>query len=315
VAVDTDRFLGRATAAKRESKYVEFKEAFDPKSDGAWIELIKDFAAIANSGGGVIVVGVRNDGSSSAGDVRPVLNLDGATIGDKLVRYVGTNFDEFEIHPVVRHGKRAAAIVVGSCGDAPLVFQQPGAYTTEHGKSKTAFHRGAIYFRHGAKSEPATSDDLRDFIERRLDLIRDSWLGGIKQVVTAPRGAEIVTIERRRSEGVPERIRITTDEDAPIYGRIDPDITHPYRQKELIEEVNKRLPSKEQINSWDIQSVKRVHEIDPAHRPDFARQGKFDLAPQYSEDFAGWLVDQYNRNNLFFVRARVQYGDLLRSAS
>jgi hypothetical protein len=38
---------------------VEFKEQFDTGDDGGWLELTKDFAAIANIGGGVIVVGVQ----------------------------------------------------------------------------------------------------------------------------------------------------------------------------------------------------------------------------------------------------------------
>ncbi|MFN2471798.1 MAG: RNA-binding domain-containing protein [Gaiellaceae bacterium] len=81
---DTDRFLPKARAGRRESKYVEFKEQFDRTNDGEWLELFKDFVAIANIGGGVIVIGVRNDGTASGADVRPVLALDGATICDKL---------------------------------------------------------------------------------------------------------------------------------------------------------------------------------------------------------------------------------------
>jgi predicted HTH transcriptional regulator len=71
-------YLPRAVEAQRESKYVELEEQFDPTNDGDWLELTKDLAAIANVDGGVVVIGVRNDGSSSGADVRPVLALDGA---------------------------------------------------------------------------------------------------------------------------------------------------------------------------------------------------------------------------------------------
>ena len=46
-------------------------------------------------------------------------------------------------------------------------------------KQKTAFSAGTVYFRHGAKSEPGTSEDLRASLERELDRIRSSWLDGI----------------------------------------------------------------------------------------------------------------------------------------
>lgn len=293
MTLDVERFLDRAREAKRESKYVDFKEQFDPRVEGEWIELIKDFVAMANSGGGVVVVGVRNDGSASGADLRPILEVDAAKIADKLVRYVAENFDEFEVHEIRRSGSRAAAIVIGSREEAPLLFQRQGTYTDAREREKTPFHRGGVYFRHGAKSEPGESVDIRGFIDRRLDGVRESWLGGIKRVVTAPRGAEIVAIERApQPEGEPTRIRITTEEDAPVYGRIDPDITHPYRQTELIGEVNRKLPNGTEINSWDVQAVRCIYEIDPNTHPDFARQGKFDLAPQYSDEFVDWLVRQ-----------------------
>ena len=52
----------RATRAKRETRSLDFKERFDPDSTADWTELVKDFMAMANSGGGLIVVGVCNDG-------------------------------------------------------------------------------------------------------------------------------------------------------------------------------------------------------------------------------------------------------------
>ncbi len=63
--------IERARLAKRESKYAEFKERFDPESDGEWAEIVKDFAAIANSGGGIVAIGLRNNGSVSSANVKP----------------------------------------------------------------------------------------------------------------------------------------------------------------------------------------------------------------------------------------------------
>jgi hypothetical protein len=119
---NVDRHLKRAREVDREGKYVDFKGQFDVTIEGEWIELIKDFVARANSGGGVLVVGVANDGSHSGADVRPVLGLDGAKICDKLVRYVGEDFDDFEVHAVRRGERNVAAIVVGPATEAPLVF-------------------------------------------------------------------------------------------------------------------------------------------------------------------------------------------------
>ena len=55
--------IKQATIAKRESKYLEFKECFDINSAQDWCEIIKDIVAIANSGGGILVFGAKSDGT------------------------------------------------------------------------------------------------------------------------------------------------------------------------------------------------------------------------------------------------------------
>ncbi len=72
--------VDKGLKAKRESKYVEFKRSFDPASTGAWCELIKDIVAMANTGGGVILIGLDNGGIPSKEDVQPVFNIDHATL-------------------------------------------------------------------------------------------------------------------------------------------------------------------------------------------------------------------------------------------
>jgi hypothetical protein len=74
------------------------------------------------------------------------------------------------------------------------VFQKPGTYDIGSGKQKAAFSIGTVYFRHGAKSEPGTSDDLRAVIERQLEVIRHSWIKGVRKVVQAPAGSQIIAI-------------------------------------------------------------------------------------------------------------------------
>ena len=71
----------------RETKGAELKDRFDPSSEGEWCALLKNLAAIANSGGGIAVIGARNNGAASGFDVQSVLDLDGAVITDKLFRY------------------------------------------------------------------------------------------------------------------------------------------------------------------------------------------------------------------------------------
>ena len=81
------RLVGRAETAEKESKYLDFKSAFDPDSTVEWAEVIKDIVAFANSGGGVIVFGVNDDGSTADYDTSRIYNLDAADITNKIEAY------------------------------------------------------------------------------------------------------------------------------------------------------------------------------------------------------------------------------------
>jgi predicted HTH transcriptional regulator len=183
----TDTPIERVRNARRESKYIDFKEKLDISQAGEWCEIVKDIVAIANSGGGWILIGAKNDGSPSKADVTEVSTMDPAQITDKIFKYTGEQFSDFDIQEIEKNGNKLAAIQIKGV-TIPLIFTQPGNYDIGGGKQKTAFGRGTVYFRHGAKSEPGNSKDLRDCINREIEEVRKSWLGNIRKVVTAPTG-------------------------------------------------------------------------------------------------------------------------------
>ena len=108
------------------------------------------------------------------------------------------------------------------------------------------------------------------------------------------------------AEGPQIAVRLTADPDAPVYGQIDADVSHPYRQKEVVREVNARLPEGVSITPYDVLSVRRVHSIDEESHPDLAHVPKFGTT-QYSDAFVDWLLAQYERDPDFFARAKAQY--------
>jgi hypothetical protein len=283
-----NRLLARAAEASRSSKRVLVTPTFDV------VQVVRDIAAMANSGGGVIVL----DGIAGA---------DEELLHQELARHAEPEFESFTVEPISRDGRPATAIVVDGAAGAPLVFTRSGRYRDADGGEHVAFVRGGLYFRHGAKSEPATGLDVRDFIRRQLDATRAQWLANIRAVMHAPDGAEVAVVEtaERDEEGRPTLIRLTTDPHAPLYGQVDPDHSHPYRQKEVIREVNARL-GEGSVNAFDVLSVRRVHAISEETRPEFVHVPKFG-SPQYSDAFVDWLVTEYERDPEFIAQAKVRY--------
>jgi predicted HTH transcriptional regulator len=87
-----------AIDANAESAVLDFKSSFEG-SAANWCELIKDIIAMANSGGGAIVVGVNDDGTPAPTDLTAILAIDPATIVDKIKKYTAQHFSGCTIAP------------------------------------------------------------------------------------------------------------------------------------------------------------------------------------------------------------------------
>lgn len=292
----------KVAASLSESADLDFKASFDVTSAQDWCEFIKDFVAMANSGGGIVIFGVNDDGSPSESNLDGLAALDPAVMVDKIKKYTGQHITGFVIRRVERNGTPVVAVKV-SGSRIPIVFTAPGTYDVGGGKQKSAFGLGTVYFRHGAKSEPGTSEDLRAAQERELDRIRSSWMEGIAKVVTAPVGAAIQVLPGEvnlsgAEDAVP--FRLVDDESAPAFRAVRTDKLYPYRQKELVARVNALLGERK-VTAHDVLCVRKVHEIESNqtffYKPQFS-------SPQYSEAFAEWLIEQYRSDANFFNAAR-----------
>ena len=290
-----------------EAEDLDFKSAFH-SNPGELLEIIKDMVALANSGGGTILVGVNDDGSPSGNDIASIMSIDPADITNKIYKHTGVHFHEFEFVAKQKHGQEICVISV-QASRIPLVFTSVGNYEVG-GKPKIAFAVGTIYFRHGAKSEPGNSSDLRAFLEREVEAIKDSWLEGIVKVVEAPVGSRVAILPPQSQPPGPSGVlplRLTDDPKAPQYYAIPVDTTHPYRQKEVIEAVNKRLEGRKKISSHDVLCIRRVHEIQK--KIEFCYTQNF-ASPLYSQQFVDWIVNKFDEDPQFFAKAKERFDQL-----
>lgn len=142
-------------------------------------------------------------------------------VTNKIHRNTHQHFASFDIVPDVRHGKPVAVIDIQS-SDIPIVFTAHGGYETPAGKGqKASFVKGSVYFRQGTKSEPGTTDDLREAIDRRLERVKGFWLNGIGKIMAAPAGSEVQLVQRaialtNSEDAAP--VRLTTDDSAASMG-------------------------------------------------------------------------------------------------
>ncbi|MFZ1081846.1 MAG: RNA-binding domain-containing protein [Candidatus Kryptoniota bacterium] len=293
-----------ALSADSEESSIEFKESFDPKSAQDWCELIKDVVAIANTEGGIIMFGLDNQGNPKGYNVKPILQVDPAEITDKVHRYTGFQFSQFKMIPCKKKGSDLVALLIQPLL-LPLVFEKPGTYDIGEGKQRNAFSAGTVYFRHGAKSEPGNMNDLASSFERRLAQVREAWLKNVRQVVEAPIGAKVITIQPDADAGA-LGVRLTDDPNAPTIGVLNPDTTHPFRQKDLIQAVNQGLPDGVIVNQYDIFCIRKIFGIE--QKAIFHYSSKFS-GHQYSSSLADWILEQYANDHGFFTKTRQKVYD------
>jgi len=299
--------ISKAESAKRESKHFEFKDAFDVGSAQDWCEIIKDIVAIANSGGGIIIFGTTSLGSSTNFDCSKILQLDLAIITDKISKYTDNLFNDLEVLEINRNKKKHAAIFIEEVR-IPMVFTKPGTYAISDSKQKTAFSQGTLYYRHGAKSEPCNSNDIKDIIERNLEHIKKSWLGNIRKVVSAPTGSTVQVLPPEivfSSSSSATPIRITDDKSAPAFHLTKPDEIYKYRRKDIVDKLNSKLKGVK-IGPYDIQSIGFVFKI--YENETFTYLPSYS-SPQYNDAFVDWVLEQYKNDPKFFTKARQKYHD------
>jgi len=294
--------------------YIDFKEGFDINSEKDRCEIVKNSVAMANSGGGVILIGVEDGGEPSGSDVTPVLDIDPAVLVDMITMYTGERFSGFKIAEIDKEGVKIAALLIESVS-IPMVFVKPGTYdigdaddadnmgdmSDRGGKGdrgqQTVFESGAVYFRHGARSEPGNSSDMTKVVGRELEKLHRSWFNCVGKVDKTP--AMYVT---QPVETISDAVRMPNQSG---HGVAIPDRTYPYIQKEVVHHVNERLSGKKHITAHDTLCVRKIYRIDES-KPQFYYKSKFASA-QYSEDFVDWLVERYDEDPLFFEKTREQY--------
>lgn len=181
------------------------------------------------------------------------------------------------------------------------------------GDKKPPF-QGTIYFRHGAKSESATRDDLISWRDHALEKIRVGWLGGIRKVVEAPAGHAITVVSSPvssrsgapKTQGMAITAKVSAGPGAVRFVPQNAEEIWPYRQKDLLRELNKELKVTPLVNGHDILCINMHLEILTKH-PEFAYKPHKLASPQYNDDYVKWIVAQHKQDPKFFRRMRSEY--------
>jgi hypothetical protein len=157
----------------------------------------------------------------------------------------------------------------------------------------------------GEVDTQSVREDSNTRIERTFDSVAErDWNELFRHIAAVAGGGRLtltVTIEPNAASRQLQPVRIVSDPAAPALQPQDVDRLYPWRQKDLVQELNRRL-GRRLLNSYDIQAVRRHHRLD--EHPEFV----FNLpgaGRRYSPAAAEWIMNEYAGNPEFFRSARI----------
>jgi hypothetical protein len=294
---------------------LDAERIFNANSEHDWLILIRDIAAIANSGGGQFMVRLANGQPSDDSAGTRAVTLSSSDLVARLAQFTDSRFADIQIR-MVEPDTSAVIVQIGRTA-VPIVFTKSGCVVdpSEPTKHSDVFPAGSFFVQHDGRIEPGTSADLRASFGQQMENARRRWLASIRRIMNRPIDLEKPQVRHgmdaaRESRGEPvlKPVRIVTDPSAPVLQPQDVDRLYPLRQKDLMRELNRRL-GRRAVNSYDIQAVRRQHRLD--ERPDFV----FHLpgaGRRYSPAVAEWILDQQQRDPAFFQRVRAADHDFMK---
>jgi len=267
--------LDEALAATRQSSRLAF--APNPEAGQDWQNLIRDIVAIANTTGGVVLVGVDHKG-------KPIRTqestLNAQDLSSRMQAFTGTDFQDFRIQQTHNN---STAIIIGH-SPTPLVEKETGV----------------VYMRRGGKTKPAETKDLQRATEKLLKQMRRELISLVREITSAAQRGTTLEIHHIEQTASGATVRVTHDPDAPQIRISNPDTFWPYRQKEVVELVNQALPANKQVRPYEIMCVRKVHNTDQLE--EFTLKQSH-ASNKYSDQFVKWLIEQYRKDKDFFDRA------------
>ena len=192
-----------------ESEQFERKSELDPTDPEDCLTLVTAIASMANTSGGVILIG------SKGRPISPSLQqqFDSARLDDKVNAFVEPHVSGIAVSLL---NDQFVVITVGKSTNPPHIFKKDGTFQDSNGRTKTPIRRGEIRVRHSSKSESATRADIERMFEEKQRRLYEK----VKMVFDAPSDARITV-----SDTADMAVRIDPDSPnaQPIYDLLTPD--------------------------------------------------------------------------------------------
>ena len=194
---------------------LEYKGSFDD-SKYAWVSILVDIVSMANTEGGLIIIGISDDGKHIGVDQKLFRSFDPANVNNKLRAYSPNSSIEINSRLISYYRKYYICLGIPEIKNI-IIFDKDGNYQDNKGETKAAFWRGVVYFRKPGGKMPATQSDIESKIREISEARTRQFLAKLEHVASMPSETELVAVNpnepttgyRIKQSGEAEPVRIT----------------------------------------------------------------------------------------------------------
>jgi predicted HTH transcriptional regulator len=137
---------------KEEDPCLDYKLELNPNSEREWLEITKDVSAFANTFGGYLIFGIRDNDKSVIGledDIAHLLS-DANNVLQKINRHLDPNIEAIRSKPSTVKGKNIVALQIPQSIGKTHLIAKDGIFKHPSGKTKMLLHKGTFYVRRSA---------------------------------------------------------------------------------------------------------------------------------------------------------------------
>lgn len=256
-----DLVLDFLLSKRRETADLDFKFTLDISRVSDFVEIAKDFFAMANFGGGYILFGFfeKETGSYELLGLTKNFHVDQASLQEK--------FNSFSNEPITLHYREFERDIEGTEKKFATIYVPPstlilkpskdGVYTDKKGRIRRVFSKGDIFIRRGTQSIKASFDEMKYIEKRALEEQKLAILSGEPDVINENLFSNIFFVSR-----IPDKIHCfkVKDEQMFNYQAIDSDLAY-YKPNDVVYTFSEIIDEKIR-NNIDKHSYKTLSTID-----------------------------------------------------
>lgn len=165
---------------------------FDFDRDADRLNLVRQVAAMINSGGGRIVLGAARHGEATGLHPEKAALIERAVVAELVDRYLRPDRVELTVERSTTAGG-GVVVELGIVGAAepPVVLASAGTYLDRSDQEQTVFGAYTVYVRHNGRTQLARRPDFVRWRSEAVDEVRRQVYERLALVVEAPQGATV----------------------------------------------------------------------------------------------------------------------------